>query len=155
MAQTEGTLKIKSIKNGIVIDHIPGGRAPDVLRILGIDTDFKYTVALAMNVSSKNLIRKDIVKVENRDIETEEINKITIVAPDATVNIIRNFEVVKKQKVRLPESIVGILRCPNPKCITNKEREPVRSQFEVRERNPLVLCCRYCEREIRAPTLLF
>ncbi|HEX55041.1 MAG TPA: aspartate carbamoyltransferase regulatory subunit [Candidatus Altiarchaeales archaeon] len=141
-------LKIKTIKDGIVIDHISHGRAPDVLQILGIDNQFKDSVTIAMNVPSKILGKKDIVKVENRDIDSNEINKIAIIAPNATINKIRNYRVVEKKKVTLPRSIVGILRCPNPSCITNKEREPVRSVFIVKQKDPLVLACKYCEREI-------
>lgn len=147
-------LKIKTIRNGIVIDHIRQGRALDVLRILGIYGSFRDAVTLAMNVPSKDLGRKDIVKVENRDIDTSEVNKIAIIAPEATINIIKEYRVVRKEKVSLPELIVGIIRCPNPQCITNKEREPVESVFVVRQKNPIILSCKYCEREISSPVLL-
>ncbi len=147
-------LRIKTIRNGIVIDHIRPGRALDVLRILGIFDDFTEAVTLAMNVPSKNLGRKDILKVENRDVDTREVNKIAIIAPEATINTIEEYKVTKKKKVSLPEHIVGIIRCPNPQCVTNKEREPVKSVFLVVEKEPLVLCCKYCEREITAPFML-
>jgi aspartate carbamoyltransferase regulatory subunit len=107
-----------------------------------------------MNVPSKNLGRKDIVKVENRDIDTSEINKIAVIAPEATINTIQEYKVTKKEKVSLPDIIVGIIRCPNPQCITNKEREPIKSVFKVKEKDPLVLRCKYCEREISAPIML-
>lgn len=147
-------LRIKTIRNGVVIDHIRQGRALDVLRIMGIYGDFADAITLAMNVPSKNLGRKDIVKVENRDIDTSEINKIAIIAPEATINTILEYKVTKKEKVSLPDSLVGIIKCPNPQCITNKEREPIKSVFEVTEKDPLVLCCKYCEREISAPFML-
>lgn len=147
-------LKIKTIRNGIVIDHIRQGRALDVLRILGIYGGFADAVTLAMNVPSKQLGRKDIVKVENRNIDLSEINKIAIIAPEATINTIQEYKVIKKEKVSLPENIVGIIKCPNPQCVTNKEREPIKSVFIVKQRNPLVLCCKYCEREISAPIVL-
>jgi aspartate carbamoyltransferase regulatory subunit len=156
MAEKEDkVLKIKTIKNGVVIDHIRQGKAPDVLKILGIDENFRDSLTLAMNVPSKDLGKKDIVKVENRDIDTNEINKIAIIAPDATINIIRDYRVVKKEKVILPEKIIGILKCPNPKCITNKEREPLASVFMVRQINPMVLSCKYCEREIVSGILTY
>jgi len=94
-------LKIKTIKNGIVIDHIKRGKAPDVLKILGINENFRNALTFAMNVPSRELGKKDIVKVENRDIDTSEINKIAIIAPDATINIIKDYRVGR----RLP--------CPN------------------------------------------
>ncbi len=148
-------LKIKTIKNGIVIDHIKQGKSPDVLKILGIDENFRDAITLAMNVPSKDLGRKDIVKVENRDIDTNEINKIAIIAPDATINIIKDYRVVKKEKVMLPERIIGIIQCPNPKCITNKEREPITSVFTVKQIKPLILCCKYCERDITSSALTY
>jgi len=148
-AKEDRVLKIKTIKDGIVIDHISRGRAPDVLQILGIDNKFRDSVTIAMNVPSKILGKKDIVKVENRDIDPDEINKIAIIAPNATINRIRNYDVIEKKTVSLPDSIVGIVKCPNPSCITNKDREPVKSIFIVKQRNPLVLACKYCEREVR------
>ncbi len=141
-------LRIKPIKNGIVIDHIKQGKAPQVLRILGIDEKFGDAVTIAMNVPSKVLGKKDIVKVENRNIKTAEINKIALIAPNATINRIRDYRVVKKKKVVLPKKIIGMVECPNPRCITNKEREPVRTVFLVRHADPLILICKYCERQI-------
>jgi aspartate carbamoyltransferase regulatory subunit len=155
VGKEDKVLKIKTIKNGIVIDHIKQGKAPDVLKILGIDDNFKDALTLAMNVPSRDLGRKDIVKVENRDIDTSEINKIAIIAPDATINMIRNYRVLKKETVTLPEVIRGIIKCPNPQCITNKEREPLTSVFRVRQINPLILRCKYCEREITSEILTY
>ncbi len=144
----EKFLRIKPIKNGVVIDHIRHGKAPEVLRILGIDENFGNAVTMAMNISSKILGRKDMLKIENRDIDSNEINKIAIIAPNATINRIRNYRVVSKKKVVLPKKIVNILKCPNPRCITNKKREPVNTIFIVKQRDPLILSCKYCEREI-------
>ncbi len=141
-------LRIKPIRNGIVIDHIKQGKAPEVLRILGIDEKFGDAVTIAMNIPSKVLGKKDIVKVENRNIKTAEINKIALIAPNATINRIKNYKVVKKKKVVLPKKIIGIVDCPNPQCITNKEREPVRTVFLVQHTDPLTLICKYCERQV-------
>jgi len=98
-----------------------------------------------MNVKSK-IGKKDIVKVENRELKPEEVNKIALIAPKATINIIRDYEVVKKFKVHLPDEIVGIVRCPNPNCISNA-REPIQSRFRVISRDPIRIKCCYCERE--------
>ncbi|RLI86516.1 MAG: aspartate carbamoyltransferase regulatory subunit [Candidatus Altiarchaeales archaeon] len=149
MPLREETLKIKPIRNGVVIDHITHGKALEVLRILGIGEGYTDEVSLAMNIHSKRLGKKDIVKVENRDIKSDEINKIAIIAPNATINRIRNYKVVKKEKVALPNEIIGIVTCPNPQCISNKEREPVKSVFIVVQRDPLILRCKYCEREVK------
>ncbi|MBN2252027.1 MAG: aspartate carbamoyltransferase regulatory subunit [Candidatus Altiarchaeota archaeon] len=142
-------LKIKQIRNGIVIDHIANGRALEVLRILGIGEGYGGELSLAMNIQSKKFGKKDIVKVEDRDIKTHEINKIAVIAPKATINVIRDYKVISKEKVELPEKITGIVRCPNPKCISNKEREPVSSCFIVIQRDPATLKCKYCERIVK------
>ncbi|OYT55184.1 MAG: aspartate carbamoyltransferase regulatory subunit [Candidatus Altiarchaeales archaeon ex4484_2] len=143
----ERKLKIRNIKNGISIDHITAGKAPEVLKILGIDRGFTDSVTLAMNVKSSKMRKKDIVKVENKDLDVNEINKISVIAPQATINWIHDYQVVKKEKVKLPDELIGIVKCPNPSCITNKEREPVKSIFLVKNTNPVVLVCKYCERE--------
>ena len=142
-------MKIKLIKNGIVIDHIANGRALEVLRILGIGEGYSDEVSLAMNIHSKSMGKKDILKVENRDIKTDEINKIAVLAPNATINRITDYKVVKKEKVVLPNEIIGIVKCSNPQCISNKAREPVKSHVLVIQRDPLTLSCKYCEREAK------
>ena len=142
-------MKIKLIKKGVVIDHIASGRALEVLRILGIGEDYEDEVSLAMNVPSKSMGKKDIVKVENRDIKTYEINKIAVIAPKASINRIEDYKVFKKEKVVLPNEIVGIVKCSNPQCVSNKCREPVKSSFIVVQRDPLVISCKYCEREAK------
>jgi len=140
-------LKVTPITNGTVIDHIPPGMALKVLSILGITGNEDYTVSVAMNVSSKKFGKKDIVKVESRELSPKEVNKIALIAPHATINIIREYDVVKKYRVRLPKKVVGIVRCANPSCITNSG-EPVESEFIVISTKPLRLKCVYCEREI-------
>lgn len=125
----------------------------EVLRILGINEQFSNTVAVAINVNSKDMGKKDIVKVENRYLNGKEVNKITIISPDATINTIKNYEVAKKYKVSLPEEIVGIIKCPNPRCISNKDREPVTPKFTVKQKEPLILSCSYCEREVKEEDL--
>ncbi len=137
-------LVVRRISNGTVIDHIPAGRALKVLRILGITGEEGYMVSMVMNVYSKKLGRKDIVKVEGRELSSEEVNKIALVAPTATINIVRDYEVVEKRKVELPDKIEGIVRCVNPKCVTNAPREAVHPSFRVISRKPLKLVCEYC-----------
>lgn len=136
-------LKVRKIKAGTVIDHIPAGRSLIVLRILGITSYEKNVIALVMNVDSKKLGRKDIVKIENRELTEDEVNLIALIAPTATINIIKEYKVVKKYKVKLPKRIVNILKCTNPTCITNSE-EPVEPVFEVISSEPLKIKCTYC-----------
>jgi aspartate carbamoyltransferase regulatory subunit len=138
-------LKIPRIKDGTVIDHITAGNAIKVLHILGIPKTSTFVVSVAMNVKSC-MGKKDIVKVENREIDPNEVDKIALIAPKATINIIRDYEVAEKYAVKLPDEIVGIVSCSNPTCVSNS-REPVKSRFKVICKDPLRIKCYYCERE--------
>jgi aspartate carbamoyltransferase regulatory subunit len=142
-------LVISKIREGTVIDHIPAGRAILVLKILGINEKTKETVSMALNVTSKKMGKKDIVKVEGLFIKEEELNKIALIAPNATINLIKDYEIEKKFKVKLPEVVRGILRCPNRMCISNS-REPISSIFYVRAEGDEVFAkCHYCGRKIK------
>jgi aspartate carbamoyltransferase regulatory subunit len=141
-------LKITPIKNGTVIDHITSGLALDVLRIINIQSlDKDSTVSVAIRVRSGKLGWKDIVKVENMELSPRKVNAIALISPQATISIVRDFKIQEKRSVDLPDRIVGILKCPNPNCITNQP-EPVESEFDVIERRPVVLTCAYCERRV-------
>ncbi len=135
---------MRKIREGTVIDHIPAGRALAVLKILGISGEEGLRVAVVMNVESRKLGKKDIVKIENRHLRPEEVNKIALIAPTATINIVKDYDVVEKKRVELPSVIENILRCPNPTCITRKPREPIKPRFRVLSKNPLRLQCVYC-----------
>jgi aspartate carbamoyltransferase regulatory subunit len=137
-------LRVRSIKNGSVIDHITAGSALNVLKILDIIGTTKAIVSVAMNVTSKRLPygRKDIVKIEDRELNPAEVDKIALIAPQATINIIRDYEVVQKNSVVLPNVITHVVRCPNLNCISNSA-EPVYSKFKVLD--SLELRCSYCE----------
>ena len=139
-------LKIQPIKNGTVIDHITPGCALKVLKILKIPEERSHSIVSAvMNVKGKRG-KKDIVKIENRELDPHEVDKIALIAPNATINIIRNYEVVEKHKVVVPDEIIGIVKCANPNCISNT-KEPIQPKFVVRSRKPLRIQCFYCERE--------
>lgn len=138
-------LRVKKIKDGTVIDHIKAGRGKKVLDILGVDKDFPETTALLMNVPSKRVGHKDIVKIENKTLKKEEVDKIALIAPKASWNVIKNYKVVKKSKIELPGVLEDVLTCPNPKCITNMG-EPVTTKFKVEGKEPIMLRCQYCER---------
>lgn len=139
-------LLVQKIKDGTVIDHIPAGRALAVLRILGVTGREGARVALVMNVESRKLGRKDIVKIEGRELTPDEVDVISAVAPTATINIVRDYEVTKKYKVRPPEVVKGKFKCKNPNCITNQHREPIKTIFILAKREPPVFICGYCGR---------
>jgi aspartate carbamoyltransferase regulatory subunit len=141
MSETE--LYVAKIKDGTVIDHIMGGYALDVVKILGITGREKGTVTIAINVPSKRFKTKDIVKVEGRELNPQEVHKIALLAPRATINIIRDYKVVKKQEVKLSKVVDDIIRCANPACISNSN-EPVQAKFYVDNEDPLLLKCHYC-----------
>lgn len=142
--KTPWELKVKPIKNGTVIDHITANKALSVLRILGLPKE-KTPVTIAMNMTSSQMGAKDIVKIEGRELDSKEVDKIALISPNATINIIRDYEIVEKNKVTLSDSVNGILNCPNPNCITNTD-EPVLSRFFVIHKQPVILRCYYCER---------
>ena len=138
-------LYVKKIRNGTVIDHIDSGHALDVLHILNINGKRGEVVSAVLNVESKQLGRKDIVKIEDRELKPEEVDKIALIAPKATINIVREYEVTSKKRVELPQTIRGIITCDNPSCVVNA-REPVISEFKIEIAEPLRIRCHYCGR---------
>jgi aspartate carbamoyltransferase regulatory subunit len=140
-------LKVTPIKNGTVIDHIKKGMALKVLRILKVTGAEEYTISVALNVASKASGKKDIVKIEDREIQPHELDKIALIAPNATINIIRDYKVVKKHKVKLPDTIAGVVRCANPNCVAVMDKRLVHSSI-VFSKNPVRIKCFFCEREI-------
>lgn len=141
----EGIL-VRKIKDGTVIDHIPAGMAFTVLRILGLVRSPESRLAVIVNTDSVKYGRKDIIKIENRYIEGDLLNKIALIAPNATINIIKDYEIVEKYRVNLPDKIENVVRCSNPMCITNSDREAVTPTFNVVSREPIRLKCIYCGR---------
>jgi len=146
MSEKVGAEKIRIVKiqDGTVIDHIRAGKALEVLKILGITGENGNIVSLAMNITSSKIGKKDIVKVEHRFLEDAEVARIALVAPEATINLIEDFKIIKKTRVELPEIISDIFQCPNQRCVTNKEREPIHSKYEVVSKTPVTLKCLYC-----------
>jgi aspartate carbamoyltransferase regulatory subunit len=136
-------LRVSKIKDGTVIDHITAGHALGVVKILGITGEEKGPITIAINVPSKLLKTKDIVKIEGRELKPQEVAKIALLAPHASINIIRNYKVVKKEEVKLPKTIESIIKCANPACISNSN-EPVEAKFYVECEDPLLLKCHYC-----------
>jgi len=145
----EGELKVSKIRRGTVIDHIPAGMAPAVLKILGIERGTSDVVVVAMNVRSQKLGSKDIVKVENQILDEETLKKISIIAPQATINLVEDFSIVEKHGVSLPKELHGIIKCPNRGCITNSP-EGVESFFVCEREDPVEFRCHYCEELVGA-----
>ena len=134
--------KVYSIEQGTVIDHIPDGKALDVLKILGVHDEGILTIG--MHFESGKHGKKDIVKIENKELSASESAKIALIAPTATVNIIRNGQCAQKIPLQVPERIIGVMKCPNPICVTNHER--VTTKFVIVNKDPLLFTCNYCEK---------
>lgn len=141
----ESELLVRRIGNGTVIDHIDNGKGLQVLTALGIDGEEGSLITIALNVPSGKYKKKDIVKVENRFLKRDETNKLAVIAPKATVNMIKNYKLVEKHRVSLPSEIDRIFRCTNPECITNSQ-ERIESIMDVVDKEGLILRCRYCSR---------
>ncbi|MBS3104894.1 aspartate carbamoyltransferase regulatory subunit [Candidatus Woesearchaeota archaeon] len=143
--ETKRELKISAIEEGTVIDHIPTDAAFKIVEILDLENQ-KGIVSIATNLQSKSIGKKGIIKVGGKSLTQDEVNKIAIVAPDATVNIIKNYYVKEKIKVKTPEIIDNVVKCSNPVCITNNEQVP--TKFYVAKKDPLKIKCHYCERSM-------
>lgn len=137
------TYKVDAIKNGTVVDHIPEEKGLQIVEILGLP-QWKYPVVLGISFTSKRHKKKDIIKVENKELSEEEVNKIALIAPKATISIIRNYQITKKVKVKIPEIVEGIIKCNNPDCVTN--HEPVKTKFFRETNKKIIYRCTYCER---------
>jgi aspartate carbamoyltransferase regulatory subunit len=151
---SESQLLVRRIKDGTVIDHIDPGMALVVLRALKMTGREGSVITIAMNVPSGKLERKDIIKVESRFLEPRETNKLALLAPKATVNIIRDYKVVEKRRVELPKEFVGIFDCPNPNCISNAQEE-ITPVIDVMDKAKQTLKCRYCNRILNVGELIY
>lgn len=141
---TDKQLIVSALENGTVLDHIPAGnvyKALDILNLKGIESQ----ITIGINLNSRLYGKKGIIKIADRFFEDEELNKLALIAPKATVNIIRDFKVVEKKKLEMPDEIEGIAKCMNPKCITN--HQPIKTRFTVvNENDEISLLCHYCEK---------
>jgi aspartate carbamoyltransferase regulatory subunit len=146
--KNEKKLYIEKIRNGTVIDHIKAGFAVYVLKILGLDGKDGSLITVGINVKSTSSPtgKKDIVKVENIYLDEKQINQVALIAPDSKVSFIKEYEVSKKIIVKVPNVISGLVKCPNDKCISNADREPIISEFNTLSTDPLKIGCIYCER---------
>lgn len=145
-------LVVSAIENGTVIDHIPTQSVYQVIRILGLEK-YKEEVLIGNYLNSQKLEKKGIIKIKNKHFTKEEISKIALVAPFATIINIENYKVVDKFQAELPDHIENFIRCANPKCITNSEAVP--TKFDVVDRENLKLRCHYCEKFTTMETMKF
>ena len=145
MSAKKKELQVAALENGTAIDHIPAEQLFKVASLLGLN-ETPNTITIGNNLQSKKMGRKGLIKIADKFFEEDEINRISLIAPNVILNIIRDYEVVEKKTVTLPDELVGIVKCNNPKCITNNE--PMLTRFEVIDKEKGTLCCRYCERKI-------
>ena len=140
---------IAPIRNGTVIDHITAGQALNVLKILNVNEGtINSTISVGMHVTSqKNNGFKDIIKIEDRELDKTALDKIALISPHARISIIRDFVVAEKRSVHIEDRIYGIAKCSNPHCITNMG-EPIQTEFVVVSRDPVSLRCAYCDRTL-------
>ena len=145
MEHTRKELIVSALENGTVLDHIPAENVYKALDILGLK-DINSQITIGINLNSRMYGKKGIIKIADRFFKDEELNKLALIAPKGTVNIIRDFHVVEKKKMEMPAEIEGIARCMNPKCITN--HQPVPTRFTVsEEKGEISLLCHYCEKK--------
>lgn len=140
-------LAVAALAQGTVIDHIPSSAVFKAVKILGLDNN-EHAVTIGCNLHSNRLGTKGIIKVADTFFDEASLNRIALIAPTAVVNTIKDYEVVKKHPVALPDTIVGIVKCANPKCITNNE--PMATKFDVVAREPeTIIRCRYCNHAVK------
>ena len=137
-------LQVAAIKNGTVIDHIPAEKTYQVVKLLKLE-DLNEPVTIGYNLPSSKLGSKGIIKISDKYFTDEEINRLSVVAPNIVLNIIRDYEVVEKRRVETPDELKGIIRCNNPKCISNNE--PMRTWFNVMDKAHGIVKCHYCDKE--------
>lgn len=145
-------LSVSAIENGTVIDHIPQGHVLQVMSILNLE-NFDDQIYFGANLDSKKYGKKGIIKVSNRYFKSHEINKISLVAPTATLIEIKDYEVIRKSGVKIPNEVNEIAKCINPKCITNNEFVP--TKFTVIDKEDLKLKCHYCEKITKKENIQF
>jgi len=135
--------KVPAIKDGTVIDHIPSRETFRIIRILN-PQEFEHPISVTLNLYSKKMGKKGVIKIDDRFLTKSEVDRIAILAPSATVSIIKDYKIQNKIQVKLPKELNGIIKCSNPLCVTNKEE--VRTTFKVVREDPLEVKCHYCEK---------
>lgn len=145
MTTNKTSLAVAALRNGTVIDHIPADQLFKCVKILGVE-NLSNQLTIGNNLNSHKLGAKGIIKIADITFPEKVLNRVALVAPTAVVNIIRDYQVVEKRPVVLPQTVVGIVRCSNPKCITNNE--PMATRFEVVDAETRTIRCHYCNHAI-------
>ena len=145
MNDDKKAMQVSALCNGTVIDHIPADKLFAVVNLLNIH-EMKHNVTIGNNLDSKKLGKKGLIKIADRFFTDDEINKISIVAPNVVLNTIRDYKVIEKREVKMPDEIHNLIKCNNLNCITNNE--PMATHFYVANRDTHTLKCRYCEKEV-------
>lgn len=146
MDENKQELQVAALENGTVIDHIPSDKLFTVVSLLGLE-HMESNITIGFNLISKKLGKKGIIKIADKFFCDEEINRIAVVAPSVKLNIIRDYKVTEKKRVQMSDDLKGIVKCANPKCITNNE--PMSTLFHVIDKESCVIRCHYCEKEQR------
>ncbi|KAA6326995.1 Aspartate carbamoyltransferase regulatory chain [termite gut metagenome] len=144
MDDNKQALQVAALKDGTVIDHIPVGKLFIVVSLLGL-TKMENNITIGFNLDSKKLGKKGIIKIAGKFFCDEDLNRISVIAPSVKLNIIRNYKVVEKKEVKIPDILKGIVKCANPQCITNNE--PMTTLFQVLDKSNGLIKCHYCEKE--------
>ena len=150
-AEKKKELQVAALENGTAIDHIPPHQLFKVADMLSLK-ELENTITIGNNFHSKKMGSKGIIKIADKFFEEDVINRIALIAPNVILNIIRDYEVVEKKTVELPDELVGLVKCNNPKCITNNEPMPTR--FDVIDKESGTVKCRYCERKINKEDII-
>lgn len=137
-------LQVAALENGTVIDHIPSDKLFTVVSLLKLE-QMGNNITIGFNLNSHKLGKKGIIKIADKFFTDEELNRISVVAPNVRLNIIKDYKVVEKREVEMPDDLIGIVKCANPKCITNNE--PMNTNFHVIDKNDCIIKCHYCEKE--------
>lgn len=145
-------LQVAALENGTAIDHIPPEQLFKVASLLGLDKLNKHMITIGNNFASKKMGKKGVIKIADKFFEENEINRIALIAPNVILNIIRDFEVVEKKTVSLPNKLIDIVKCNNPKCISNQEI--MCSNFDVIDKENVTIRCHYCERKINKENII-
>ena len=154
MKMEQSELLVRRIKEGTVIDHIDNGKGLKVLDALQIDGSDGSLITIALNVPSGKLSKKDIIKVEDKFLKDDDTNKLAVIAPKSTINMIKDYRLVEKRRVSLPNEINHIFLCTNPDCITNSS-ERIESKMDVVDRDGRILRCVYCSRTLDIDSLKY
>ena len=150
-AEKKKELQVAALENGTAIDHIPPRQLFKVADMLSLK-ELENTITIGNNFHSKKMGSKGIIKIADKFFEEDVINRIALIVPNVILNIIRDYEVVEKKTVELPDELVGLVKCNNPKCITNNEPMPTR--FDVIDKESGTVKCRYCERKINKEDII-